>query len=138
MSIVFLFKARDGKVDFESEHTGARFRDALKRYNGKEFRIELLLKTRSMNQNRFYWAYLELIEKETGNLAHDLHEYFRRLLLPPKCLVVMSKSITVPSSTTELSKHAMSDYMDKIAALTNVPIPNPEVYKKYLDSAPTL
>ncbi len=133
----FLFKAVNGTIDFGTEYNRARFKEFLKKNNGKEFRIDLIKRVRSLNQNRLYWFYLEVIEKETGNNANDLHEYFRRSLLPPKRLKVMNKEFNVPSSTTELSKSAMGDYMEKICALTNVPLPDVETYKKYIDSAPS-
>ena len=66
-----------------------------------------------------------MIEKETGNNAHDLHEYFKRTLLPPVFKTVLGKEFKVPASTTDLSKGDFTVYLDKIAALTNVPLPDP-------------
>lgn len=80
--------------------------------------------------------YLELIEKETGNGANDLHEYFKRALLAPKWLTVLGKEIKVPKSTTELTKVEFGDYMDKIAALSGVAIPDFKRYKEWLEGSP--
>lgn len=134
----FLFQAVNGTIDFGSEFNRARFKDCLKKNNGRQFRIELIKKGRSLTQNRFYWAYLEIIERETGNNADYLHEYFRRKLLPPKHIKVLGKEIMIPASTIELSKDAMMNYMDKISAESGVAIPNPEEYKKYINSAPMI
>ena len=71
------------------------------------------------------WFYLGVVERDTGNNAGDLHEYFKRTLLPPKHITVMGKEIKIPASTTELSKIEMGDYLDRICAETDIPIPNP-------------
>lgn len=133
---VFLFKSNKGVWDFGSEYNYKRFIGYLKENDGKEFRIEPLVRTRSLSQNNLYWMYLEIIERETGNNANDMHEYFRRVLLSPKTLKVMGKEIKVPRSTTELKKHEFSDYMDKICAETGVPIPDTESYLRDIDLAP--
>lgn len=132
----FIFKSNNGVWDFGSEFNYKRFVQYLKENHGKEFRIELLVRTRSMSQNNLYWMYLDLIERETGNNANDLHEYFRRALLAPKTLKVMNKEIKVPMSTTELNKVEFSDYMEKICAETGVPIPDTENYLREIDLAP--
>lgn len=132
----FIFQAKEGKMTWGSVYNHQRFLNCLKENEGKDFRIELLQSTRSLSQNALYWMYLELIEKETGNPANDLHEYFRRTLLSPKWLKVMGKEIKVPQSTTELKKEEFSDYMDKICAEVNIPIPDTENYLREIDLAP--
>lgn len=123
---VFLFKAKEGKPDLGSDANRARFNDTLKKYEGRMFRIELMENKRTISQNSFYWFYLGIIERELGQDSLDCHEYFKRVLLPPKFIKVLGKEIKIPKSTTELSKSEMSEYMDKISAMTNVEIPNPQ------------
>jgi len=86
---------------------------------------------RSLEQNRFYWFYLSIIERETGNLAKSLHELYRRTLLPPKFLQVNGRELKIPTSTTELTKIEMTDYLDKISADSEVPIPDPHSLNDY-------
>lgn len=78
---------------------------------------------RSKSQNAYYWAYLEAIEAETGNLASDLHEWARRKFLPARFLSVQGDEAWIPASTTALTKAEFSDYLDKIAAETGIGIP---------------
>ncbi len=132
----FIFQAKEGKMTWGSVWNHQRFLACLKEHEGKDFRIELLQSTRSLSQNSLYWLYLEVIARETGNSANDLHEYFRRVLLSPKILKVMNKEIKVPKSTTELNKVEFGDYMDKICSETNIPIPDTDNYLKELDLAP--
>lgn len=123
-------------MDFGSDYNLARFHDCLKDNEGKLFRIEKEITTRTMSQNRLYWLYLGVIERETGNVANDMHEYFRRVFLKPKFIKTMGKEIKVPRSTTELNKTEFSDYMERISAETNIPIPDTEAYADFRDSAP--
>jgi hypothetical protein len=80
---------------------------------------------RTLKQNDFMWLYLDHIEKETGNLSTDLHELFKRKFLPPIPKKILGVEFRLPASTTELSKQEMSEYLDKISAFTEIPIPEP-------------
>lgn len=80
---------------------------------------------RSLSQNDFYWLFLNQIEKETGNISTDLHALFKRKFLPPIPKSILGVEFKVPASTTTLSKAEFSDYMDKISAFTEIPIPEP-------------
>lgn len=122
---IFLFTAKEGKPDLGSDANRARFNDTLKNNEGKTFRIELVENKRSLSQNALYHLYLSVIERETGNNSHDLHEYFKRVLLPPRLIKVMGKELKIPASTTQLTKTEFGEYMEKICAETSVPIPNP-------------
>lgn len=125
-----------GGLNFGSDFNLARFRQFCKDNIGKILRIEKQVNTRTLSQNSLYWLFLEVIERETGNSANDLHEYFRRTKLPPKFIKVLGKEIKVPRSTTELNKIEFSDYMDKIASEVDIAIPDSEAYNNYQDSAP--
>ena len=140
MSNTFLFIAKEGKMSWFSTYNHERFLQNLRENEGKQYRIELDISTRSMSQNKLYWLYLEVIEKETGNSADNLHQLFRRTLLPPKFIKIEIKGkkqeIKIPKSTTELKKNEFCDYMDKICAETNIPIPDSEKWNEWKDSSP--
>lgn len=126
MRKIFLAKAKpDGTLDYGSELNLALLRESIKQSVGKTWRLELPESKRSLSQNRFYWLYLGIIEQETGNNSEDLHELFKRTLLPPKFIKVMGVEIKIPMSTKELSKHQFGEYMDKISAKVEIAIPNP-------------
>lgn len=116
------FKIQNGKISNQN-----KFNEYLASLKGI-YRLEFKqVKTqRSLNQNNFYWLYLGVIAQETGDDPNSLHEYFKRSLLPPKIISVLGKSIKIPASTTELSKIEMGEYMERICALTNIPIPELE------------
>ena len=122
---MFSFKADNGGLGF-APITKERFKEYLLSHEGDTFDIIPRKKKRSLTQNNYYWFYLEVVERETGNVAVELHEYFKRTLLPPKFITVMGKELKIPASTTELSKLDFGEYLDKICAETNVPLPDPE------------
>lgn len=90
-----------------------------------QFKIQEIPK-RSGSQNNFYWAYLKLIEDDTGNDSNTLHEIFKRMFLPPRYVKYKGKEIKLPATTTSLNKSDFGAYLDKICMETNVPLPDPE------------
>lgn len=81
---------------------------------------------RSLKQNAYYWAYLQIISQETGNEVDDLHEYFKRIHLPAKEITVLRRTIKIPSSTTGLSKGQFCEYIKRIEVETGVLAPDPD------------
>ena len=130
MSQTFLFKAKNAEQDFGSSYNQARYIAHLSDNEGKEFEIKRRKEKRTLSQNAFYWANLNNIERETGNNSDDMHEDFRRRLLPPKFIHIREKTrvreLKIPRSTTDLSKTEMSDYLDKISAETEIALLSPE------------
>lgn len=98
----------------------------LENYEGKRVSVSIKLwhSTRTLAQNRYYWLYLNLIERETGNPAEDMHEYFKRVFLKPEKMRVFDKEFYIPGSTTRLNKLEFSDYISKIERLTGIPAPD--------------
>lgn len=87
--------------------------------------IKKHVKRRSLNQNRLYWLYLNLIQNNTGNDANDLHDYFKRVHLPPRFIKVFGKEIKIPASTTKLDTKEFTDYIAKIENECGIMCPNP-------------
>lgn len=122
---VFLAKLKDGNLDFGSDFNRGRFKQFARDNDGKQIRIELPEAKRSDRQHRYYWLYLEIIERETGNDANDLHELFKRIFLKPKHLTVMGKEFVIPKSTKDLTKIEFGEYLERICERTGVPLPDP-------------
>lgn len=91
--------------------------------DGTKIKVEKVKEDRSSQQNRFYWKYLQIISDDTGDSADDLHEFFKRKFLIPRELETQWGVMKIPGSTTKLSKVEFGDYMDRICALTQIPIP---------------
>ena len=116
-------KIINNKIEFEHEFL---YKQDLEHYEGKEISISIKpwKDNRTVEQNSFYWLYLQLIEKETGEDANSMHEYFKRIYLEPKILKYCGKEFKVPASTTKLNKKEFSDYISKIEEVTGVPVPD--------------
>lgn len=110
-----------------------RFKEYLYTLNGQQ--IELTLgkraKKRTDKSNRYYWAYLHLLEQETGDDANSLHEYFKKEFLPPNIeyLKSINREVEIPKTTTKLLTIEFSEYIKKIEVLTGIPAPDPEEFK---------
>lgn len=83
---------------------------------------------RSVAQNNFYWLYLGIISKETGNDMEDLHEFFKGKFLGGEIIEIFGEKVRRKGSTTNLSINDFSEYIDKISALTEIAPPPTENY----------
>lgn len=102
----------------------SRFKMWVGQFEGEvEVKIDRPSNDRTSKQNKMYWAYLTLIETETGNEAGDIHEYCKRKFLQPEIKVIFGENVKLPASTTKLTTIEFSTYMEKICALTEIPIP---------------
>jgi hypothetical protein len=101
------------------------FLQYVSKFKGEVFlTIQKLKKIRSLRQNNYYWLYLTIISQETGDNPNDLHEFFKRKILPPRFLKVLGKEIKLPATTTQLSKLDFSKYIEQIEILTGIPAPD--------------
>lgn len=115
----------NGKLAIETPVSYKRYLSGFDEGTQMVLDIDKKKNKRSLSQNAFYFLYLGVIENETGNTVDDLHELFKRKFLKPVEKTIMGQQIKLPNSTTNLSKHEFSEYLDRICALTNVPIPDP-------------
>ena len=120
----FRAKAHDGSLSFGPIML-KRWEQWLHDNDGHTVVITEEKPERSNQQNRYYWVYLGVIERETGELADDLHQFFKRKLLPPVFKTIRGESIKLPASTSDLGKVEFTDYLDKIAAMTEIALPDP-------------
>jgi hypothetical protein len=122
---MFRAKIKGGKLSLGATQR-AVFTDYLATNEGRTLIITPEKKGRSQSQNAYYWVYLGVIAQETGENADDLHEFFKQKLLPPVLVTVRGEEIRRTPSTGSLSKVEFGEYLDKIAALTEIPLPDPE------------
>lgn len=116
--MIFILTKADGKI-------GTGLVDYIKQLNDGKYRviIEKFIKSRSTQQNRLYWAYLRLIEYETGQDSNDIHEVAKRKFLPPRFVEIQGEKIKLPATTTKLNSQEFSEYLNKIESWTGIPIP---------------
>lgn len=116
----------DGTMDWGSEANLYRLREWLRTHPGKKLRVEPIKEFRTFQQHKYYHLYLDVVSTETGHDHNELHEFFKRKFLPPKFIKVFNQEMKIPRSTTELSKHEMGEYLDRICHMTEVALPDRE------------
>ena len=133
----FSAHVKDGRLAIETPDKWKKYLSGLE---GKKMilNIDKYKTRRSLPQNSYYHLYLSVIESETGNTHNELHEYFKRIFLQPTEHTILGKRVKLPRSTTELSKIEMSDYLEKICALVQIPLPDPELSGYIANNKPYL
>ncbi len=122
---LFYGKSVKGELVLDNKRA---FTDYLSSVDGKKLVIQIDKEksVRSLNQNSYYWFYLRLVANETGHTEQELHSLFKRIFLPPEMKVIMGRTIKLPATTTKLNKIEFGEYMERICAETNVPLPDPK------------
>jgi hypothetical protein len=120
MTPIFKGRVENGALRLERTQD---FRSYLMKLDGAEVEVIVQVpeKTRSISQLRLYWAYLRLIEKETGDSAENLHQIFKEMFKI--------------NSTARLNTVEFSQYLDKIVRLmADFDIVLPDAEQFYLTS----
>ena len=83
---------------------------------------------RSRNQNSLMWAWLSILEQETGQPKEDIHDYFKKKFLM-RIIKIKGKPEKVVGSTTNLDTKEFTEYLEKLretsAVFFNVNLPDP-------------
>lgn len=103
--------------------------------DGQEVVVSISTKKdkRSDRQNRYYWAYITQLLRETDGIVTEqrknaLHGLFKDAFLGKKRVQAFGIEAIVDESTTQLSKDEFSAYIDKIAETTGMEPPPTESY----------
>ena len=83
---------------------------------------------RSLQQNNFYHLYKQLISDETGQPVDALHVLFKGKFLSKGITEVLGEKVRVVKSTTELTKLEFVEFLERIEALVEIPIPDTEEF----------
>jgi len=70
-------------------------------------------KTRSSQQNKLYFAMLNIISEETGHTKDELHEFFKHEFLGDK-IEIMGEPFIYSKTTTKLKTDELSAYLTDI------------------------
>ena len=112
--MIYKIQIKDGKYSYTPKLEDGEYSFSIKKWTDE----------RTVKQNSFYWLYLNLVEKETGEDANTMHEYFKRIFLEPKILRFQGNDFKVPASTVKLNKIEFSNYLKKIEEITGIEIPD--------------
>ena len=99
-----------------------------------ELKIERVRSIRTLAQNALYWgSWLPVISDSTGHSTQELHEFYKKMFLPKKVIVLNKKEMVIDDSTTNLNIAEFSDYLMKIqaeVAQMGIVLPCSEEYNK--------
>ena len=77
--------------------------------------IKAFRKDRSSQQNRYYHGVvLKMLSDFTGYRAVDLHEVFKRQLLPTKIVTIGNINKEIAASTADLTTLEFEDFLEQI------------------------
>lgn len=88
--------------------------------------VEIRDAKRSLDQNAFYWAILEIIGRHTGDSKLDLHDNLKWVVLGPQQREYKGQSYMTVKASSKLSKKDFGQLIDAaemLAAQLNVILP---------------
>lgn len=111
------------------------FDEAVKRFEGKEIEIIVQKKryVRSIQQNRLWWLYMDILHKELGYSKEDMHELCKfRFLKRERVIESTGEVMEYLESTTRLSRTQFAETIYSLvqwAAEMNIilPLPNEQM-----------
>jgi hypothetical protein len=116
-----------------NEHDRQQVADTLSAVDptlGWRVTVEKLKKVRTIPQNRLYHDWIGIIATEMGDSHEDVHDYMRKMFLPPVIKTVGGETFEILQSTTKLEVPEMSEYMNKVEAwagsFLGLSLPHPE------------
>ena len=109
------------------------WRDWIAKLSGKkiEIRVKEWKDSRSERQNNLMWAWLAILEQETGQPKDDIHDYFKAKFLT-RTIVIKGKEFKVVGSTASLKSDGFTEYLGQFraesATFFKVDLPDPYEY----------
>lgn len=124
--------------DEQTRARALRFLQSLDLSKPWEITIQRKRRKRTLSQNALMWKWInevaDLVSRETGQDADDIHEFFKAKFLPAagRKIVEIGGETVEHRTTTELSTADMGRYMDAIYAFVvnelGILLPLPEEY----------
>lgn len=93
-------------------------------------------KSRSQNENRYYWKILSIAASETGNDKDTLHRLMTDMHMDKEPVTINGKTMLVPRSTTDLTTSEFEEYLLKVRSFfaqegIMLPLPNQQDLPEY-------
>jgi hypothetical protein len=126
--IEFYGRVKDGQL-FISKRKD--FDESIKRFEGREVEIIVQKKrfVRSVQQNRLWWLYMDILHKELGYSKEEVHEICKmKFLKREKVIESTGEVMEYLESTTRLTRTQFAETIDKLimwAAEMKIVLPLP-------------
>lgn len=118
--MIFFGKIENSKLVLNEPDNYKIFLSKIKDYPSVIVNIEKRKKTRTLDQNSYYWGYvLDLISSETGHSNNELHSIFKKMFLSKRFIKLGGKEREAEPTTTILDVGEFIDYIDKIKVFSS-------------------
>lgn len=88
-------------------------------------------KSRSINQNKYYWTLVNILSPHTGYSPDDLHDVLKVKFLGVREIQFKGNTYLIAKSTAGLTTKEFTEYLDKVHALgleLGVTLPQPNYW----------
>lgn len=124
----FIATIKDGKIVMEKPEEWQKWLKSLENAGKLEITVTKYRQKRSEQANRLYFAWLTLLEEETGQDKDDFHDFFKKKLLT-RIVDLSGKIEKVVGSTAKMDSLEFYDYMERVQQISmeffNIILPNP-------------
>ena len=124
----FIITIEEKKIKFKSDHHRELFDRFVEQFDDGKYRLEITTtkSQRSAQQNRYYWMYLGVIQRDVDDsyTTEQLHRLFGGLFLSKGIVELFGKKIHDIKSTTKLTKGEFMEYLINIQEFTEVQLPD--------------
>lgn len=139
--VLFIAKAtKEGGLEFSSDFRAAQFRDYLRANVGVQLEIKPHKGAISSEQRRFFeGAIVPTFAEFHGMEIEEARELIKKEFNGRWVKTKQGLHEKLAMSTTKLDKAQFSDFLDRITSWmgeNGVPIPDPEDYKRWMESSP--
>jgi len=91
--------------------------------------IAQVTETRTLTQNRYYWALMQMISDETGDHRNDVHKFMKAKFLGTEKVTIAGFEQEAEATTRDLTTKTMTEYIDNIIQwaeeFLNITLPRP-------------
>ena len=129
----FNVKIKNNTFYFKSKEHSDMFARFLSQFENQDVFLEISehKSKRSEQQNRYYWLYLSIIERDCGNTIDELHTYFKGKYLTKEISEVYGDKCRITKSTTDLTKGEFVEYLVNISECTGIDLPDTTLFFGY-------
>lgn len=103
--------------------------DEIRRSHGMEVTIKKPV--RSAASNRYYWAIMNIVARDIGEDAENLHSMLKLRVLGPQIITVRGEQLTIPKHSKDLNQADFGKLIDAVQMLAvsmGIKVPAPEYY----------
>jgi hypothetical protein len=84
---------------------------------------------RSIEQNNYYYLYLDLISSSSGHSVEELALWAKGKFLSKGITEVFGEKTRIVKSSADLNRDEFTEFLNRIEDVTEIPLPDPKPFK---------